>query len=185
MNNTASKTAGNALYARYPGLPAFSFQAIGDTRLWHGRNPLTAWDVERLRAEGITHILDLRQPVEWGDGSAMIGSDAVAVLTKADSGMVRMHIAIPDGGIPGDTEFAKAVAFLEITLADPDARVYVHCRLGRERTGAILAAYHAKSHSVSVDEAVDTLNAQGAKIAPNYAQMAATREWVERQSRSL
>lgn len=96
--------------------------------------------------------------------------------------VTRKHIAIPDGGVPGETEFDEAVAFLQTTLTDPDARVYVHCRLGRERTGAILAAYHAKTHGVSADEAVDALNANGAAIHPTAGQMRATREWVERQA---
>ncbi|MBC8141030.1 MAG: dual specificity protein phosphatase family protein, partial [Armatimonadetes bacterium] len=111
-----------------------------------------------------------------------VGGEAVAALAGAGSAIARKHIALPDGGIPGDAEFGEAVAFLQTTLSDPDARVYVHCRLGRERTGAILAAYHAKAHGVSADEAVDALNAQGAAIAPNLSQMAATREWVNRSA---
>ncbi len=169
------------MYARYPGIPAFDYHAIGNTRLWHGRNPLTAWDVELLQRDGITHVLDLRQPHEWGEGSAMFGGEAVDTLAGTGDGIRRKHIPIPDGGIPGKTEFAESVAFLETTLATPDTHVYVHCRLGRERTGAILAAYYAKSHGVSVEEAVTALNAQGAKIRPNHEQLEATREWIERQ----
>ncbi|MBC8141196.1 MAG: ADP-ribosylglycohydrolase family protein [Armatimonadetes bacterium] len=176
------RAASDAVYAAHPGLPAFDYRAIGDTRLWHGRNPLTAWDVERLRADGITHVLDLRQSHEWGDGSGKVGGEAVAALAGAGSAIARKHIALPDGGIPGDAEFGEAIAFLQTTLSDPDARVYVHCRLGRERTGAILAAYHAKAHGVSADEAVEALNGQGARLSPTGGQMAATREWVNRSA---
>ena len=172
-----------SVYATTPGLPAFAYRAIGRTRLWHGRNPLTASDVEALRAVGITHLLDLREPHEWGVRSSFVGGEAVAALTAPETGIVRENIAIGDGGVPTPKQFAAGCAFIENALhGNPDARVYVHCRMGLQRTAAILAAYYARAHGITAHEALNTLNEQGAILDPTAAQLRATREWISEQT---
>lgn len=158
-----------------PGLPPFSYFRI-DERLWHGRNPLTAKDVEELRERGITHILDLREPKEYEE-TGRFGRDALHVLDTC--GIVRRHIPVPDGGAPGPEALEDACAFLTETLANPEARVYVHCRMGRERTGAVLVAFHSCATGLGYDDALQALQEKGAQIQPLPPQERTVRAWLE------
>lgn len=128
-------------------------------------------------------MLDLRHPTEWGDDSASLGGEAVAAIARPETGITRYHINIADMHAPANANLDDAVAFIENSLSDPDARVYVHCRLGRERTGSVLAAYYGKTHGVTARAAVTELNHLGAVIAPNSGQLAAAEQWLRNRER--
>jgi ADP-ribosyl-[dinitrogen reductase] hydrolase len=75
------------------GLPAFNFDWVTD-QIMAGRNPLTRRDVEIVKALGITHILDLREPREWA--APKHGAEAVDQIQSC--GLQRLHLPIVDMG---------------------------------------------------------------------------------------
>lgn len=161
------------VYAK-PDLPRFAYYKI-DERMWHGRNPLTAKDVDELRGLGITHILDLREAWEYEDPDRK-GRDAVEALDTC--GIVRGHVPVRDAGAPSAAALEDACTFLKETLAEPGSCVYIHCRKGAERTGAVLVAFHASMNGVDYDAALQALQAKGARIQPLSNQERVVKAWL-------
>jgi predicted protein tyrosine phosphatase len=139
-----------------------------------GRNPLTAEDAGALVEAGITHVLDLREEREWSPPNP--GEEAVRELERL--GVKRQSVPIPDFTAPGREQLAAACAFLEEALSDPAARVFVHCWAGRERSGAILTAFHARRTGLECDAALAELQAGCPTLRPLAHQLAAVREWL-------
>ena len=156
-----------------PGLPSFSFDWL-DSNMAAGRNPLSARDVETLKNAGITHVLDLREPHEWN--APHFGVDAVNAFEKA--GIERLHLPVVDMDAPQNADFDRAADWLQTTLAEPKAKVYVHCRAGMERTAAIVCAVYAREHGISFDEALSTLKRKRPIFAPLPHQVRAAKAWL-------
>ena len=106
-------------------IPQFEFNRI-DAQMFAGRNPLSAYDVHVLAAQGVTHVLDLRRPQEWEP--PMEGSDALAHMQTL--GVERKNICIPDMGVPTNEQMQDALAFIADIRARAENQIYVHCRAG-------------------------------------------------------
>jgi ADP-ribosylglycohydrolase len=142
-----------------------------------GRAPIFRRDVWRLRSLGITHILDLREDHEW-DGPGRRGSSAIQEIDRL--GLPRFQVAIKDMGTPSVRHLDQAVAFIDAAL-HLGGKVYVHCRAGVQRTGAIAAAWYAKQQGCSVDEAIELLRQRRPDLEPMVFQMKAARDWLARR----
>jgi protein-tyrosine phosphatase len=160
-----------AVYAR-PGLPAFAMHEFDD-RLLAGRNPLTVVDVAQLCAAGVTHVLDLREDAEWA-ASDRFGVEAIDELRRR--GVERKAIRVVDQGAPSPEFLDAAVAWIEEIVARAGTRVYVHCRAGRERTAAVLAALLV-SRGVSLADALRRVR-ERCRGVPMTHQVAAVRAWA-------
>jgi protein-tyrosine phosphatase len=61
-------------------------------------------------------------------------------------------------GIPWSANYepssAEIVEFLDLIRANPDSKIFVHCRRGADRTGTMIAAYRIAVEHKSVAEAV-------------------------------
>ena len=89
------------------------------------RRQLREW-----RRAGITHVLDLR--LECSDE---------AVVAELEPGIVYLwHGSHDDGGNQDDTWFETGVALILAALADPDAKVVVHCHMGVNRAPSMALA---------------------------------------------
>jgi ADP-ribosyl-[dinitrogen reductase] hydrolase len=139
-----------------------------------GRHPLTARDVEFLQSQGITHILDLREPHEWAP--PRFGLEALDEIEG--SGLQRRLLTVMDMGAPTPPHLETACAHIKQVLADPQARLYVHCRAGMERTAAVLVAYQARQKTLSYDEALADLRVGRPLFAPLPNQERAVRQWL-------
>lgn len=160
-----------------PYLPPFNADWV-TPRIMAGRNPLSAQDVAWLAAQGITHILDLREAREWKPPK--FGHAALEAIKQR--GLKRLHLEVWDMHAPKPQTFETACQFIEEALLQPHAKVYVHCRAGMERTAAILIAYYAKANRVSYDEALHKLRKARPILAPLPAQEQAARHWIEMQN---
>jgi len=159
-----------------PGLPAFDFHLVAD-RLYAGRNPLTARDVEVLHARGITHILDLREEKEWT--APRFGSEALDEIEHR--GIARQHMPVIDMGAPTPQAMDDAYQHIKRVLIDPYLSIYVHCRAGNERTAAMLTAYYAREHKLPYEHALAKLRESGRGFQPLPAQERAVKEWLGKQ----
>lgn len=62
------------------------------------------------------------------------------------------YVAIPwHCPFPHDDVF---VAFLKLLQKNPDKKIFVHCRLGDDRTGMMIASYRMATEGWSADEAM-------------------------------
>ncbi|MGB8645530.1 MAG: ADP-ribosylglycohydrolase family protein [Anaerolineae bacterium] len=155
------------------GLPAFNADWV-DERVMAGRNPLTARDVDFLADQGITHVLDLREPSEWS--SPRSGQQALDEIERRK--IPRANIRIADASGPGRGALDAAYDWMKQALADPQARVYVHCRAGIERTAVVLVAFYARAHRVSYRQALAELRGKRPALTPLQSQERAVKAWL-------
>jgi len=112
--------------------------------LFRGALPSTE-GLEALKKLGIGVVVDLR-------GRSQSEEAAAAKL-----GM--QYIAIPSHcPFPKDEPFAK---FLRVIRENPDKKVFVHCRLGDDRTGMAVAAYRMAEEGWTADEAMKEMKTFG------------------------
>ncbi len=162
-------------------LPRFT-QNEGEAvpRVYSGRNPLSARDVRKLQQLGITHILDLREEAEWS-APGRSGGEALEALSR--TGLKRVHIPITDMGAPDLSTIDRIIAALDDMLRCPEHRVYLHCRAGKERTGAVLLAYHCRATGQNLESGLRELQARCPNINPLSHQQVAVRRWLAAQPR--
>jgi tyrosine-protein phosphatase SIW14 len=114
--------------------------------LYRGAQP-TGKGFENLAKMGIGIVVDLR------DGNE--GKFEEKEVTQ--SGM--KFVAIPwRCGSPKDDDFAK---FLTVVRDNSDKKVFVHCRLGVDRTGMMVAAYRMNEQGWTAAEALQEMKAFG------------------------
>jgi len=117
-------------------LPAFAgsgiegihnFRQVND-RVYRGGQP-TSEGFKYLAKIGVKTVLDLRED----DSRSLAEKEAVTAL-----GM--QFVSVPMSGLtpPTGAQITKILSLLEDTNEGP---VFVHCRRGADRTGAVIAAY--------------------------------------------
>lgn len=166
----------NEVYATEGMLP-FDWHWLDD-RSAAGRNPLTAVDIAELAQAGITHILDLREEKEWT--APRPGLEAVEFCREC--GIERRHLPLSNRKKPQVEDFVTALNWLETHLENPAHKIYLHCQAGKERTGTIAVALHARRNGQSYDEALRELRQKRGVFAPWPHQERAVREWLQASS---
>jgi protein tyrosine/serine phosphatase len=123
------------------GLPNFGAVA---PNLYRGALPRNE-GFEELKKLGVNVVVDMRGK----------SKDEEAAVRKL--GME--YISIPSHcPFPNDGTFAK---FLRVIRENPGKKVFVHCRLGDDRTGMAVAAYRMAEEGWSADEAMKEMKAFG------------------------
>ena len=150
------------------GLPPFATRRL-QPEVLYGCNPLFARHVEELTTAGVTHVLDLREEWEWA-GEGRVGREAIETIERIP--IHRRHLPIADGGNPKAETLTAAVKFIDHALAGGGV-VFVHCRAGRERSGAVLLAWML-SRGCDVGE----LQELAPDLKPLPEQQAAVYEWL-------
>jgi tyrosine-protein phosphatase SIW14 len=104
-----------------------NFQRVND-HVYRGAQP-TPEGFASLKKLGIETVVDLREP---GDRSAL--------EQKAVTAAGMRYVSVPMYGMskPADESVQKALGMLEDSSTGP---VFVHCRRGADRTGAVIACY--------------------------------------------
>jgi tyrosine-protein phosphatase SIW14 len=123
---------------------------------------------QKRRIQGISNFGEVTprlfrgaQPNKRGYAAlAKMGIDIVVDTrgnrTKSEGKEVRHHgmqyVAIPwHCPFPRDETFAR---FLRLMRDNPNKKVFVHCRLGDDRTGMMIAAYRMAAEGWTADEAM-------------------------------
>ena len=126
----------------YVGLPNFAEVA---PNLFRGGQPGVD-GLKALKKMGVSIVIDMR-----GTKS----SHEQLVIRKL--GME--YIAIPwHCPFPSDAIFAR---FLKVIHDHPKKKVFVHCRLGDDRTGMAIAAYRMANEGWTADEALNEMEEFG------------------------
>jgi len=117
--------------------------------LYRGAQP-NREGIEALAKLGVNVVVDLR-------GSASRGEEGAA--TKLGMRYVSIPWHCP---WPKDEAMAK---FLTVLRDNPGKKVFVHCRLGDDRTGMMIAAYRMADEGWSAEEAMKEMRAFGFSAA--------------------
>ena len=113
--------------------------------LYRGAQPSDQGIVE-LKKLGVNIVVDLRGAASRKEQSA---------VTKLDM----QYVSIPSHcEFPKDEPFAR---FLKVVRDNPGKKIFVHCRLGADRTGMAVAAYRMAEEDWSAEEAMKEMQAFG------------------------
>jgi protein tyrosine phosphatase (PTP) superfamily phosphohydrolase (DUF442 family) len=113
--------------------------------LYRGGQP-SVQGLENLKTMGVSIVVDMR------GGPSNQEESAVRKL-----GM--QYVPIPwHCPFPNDKPFIR---FLKVIAENPDKKIFVHCRLGDDRTGMAIAAYRMADEGWSADEAMREMNRFG------------------------
>lgn len=124
---------------RVTGVP--NFGKINE-HLYRGAQPRND-GLPELKKLGITTIVDLR-----GEDRSKINWEK---KTSESLGMHFVNIPVSGWGPPAYKQIAQ---FLGIFRDNPNEKVFVHCRLGEDRTGVFVAAYRIAVDRFLSDEAL-------------------------------
>jgi tyrosine-protein phosphatase SIW14 len=124
------------------GLP--NFGRVSES-LYRGGQP-TLDGFKTLRAMGVGMVVNLR------DDRAEMATEQRQVESL---GM--KYIGIPWSASHKPSS-AQVVEFLDVVRANPNTKIYVHCRRGADRTGVMIAAYRIAVEHKSVAEAVSEMH---------------------------
>jgi len=124
------------------GLP--NFGRVTDN-LYRGDQP-TSDGFKSLHAMGVGIVVDLRQkPAE------------VASEKREVESLGMKSVSIP-WSANHEPSSAQIVEFLDLVRANPDTKVFVHCRRGADRTGVMVAAYCVAIEHKPVAEAASEMH---------------------------
>lgn len=126
----------------YLGLPNFGEVT---PNLYRGGQP-GADGLETLKKMGVSIVIDMRSTKSSHEESVA-------------SGLGMRYISIPwHCPFPSDSVF---VGFLKVIEQNRDKKIFVHCRLGDDRTGMAIASYRMAEEGWSTDEALNEMRVFG------------------------
>jgi protein tyrosine/serine phosphatase len=118
-------------------------------QLFRGAQPDLS-NLDELKKLGVTTIVDLR-----GESSGTREQE------RARAEALGIHfVAIPVGGFSNPSS-AQLAQFFSLVRQTPPEKIFVHCRLGHDRTGVFIAAYRIAFDHWTVDRAVSEMNSFG------------------------
>jgi protein tyrosine/serine phosphatase len=115
-------------------------------QLYRGAQPRSG-GLEELKKLGITTIVDLR-----GEDPGTRDSEE-----KEAKRLGMDFISIPVSGWDPPTR-EQVGRFLLLFRGEPSRKVFVHCRLGEDRTGVFVATYRMAQQSWPVDQAIHEMD---------------------------
>ena len=129
------------------GAPAEKLNLAGIPRagkvsdvLYRGAQP-SPEGLAELKKLGITTVVDLR------GNRGPVASERRVVESL---GMRFIDIPVPGSSPPTNVQVAE---FLKLFKADPEQKIFVHCYLGEDRSGVMVAAYRIAQQNWTVDQA--------------------------------
>jgi hypothetical protein len=128
---------------------------------------------QHLKSKGIPNFGQVTPTLYRGGQPSAKGFETLARMgiaivvdtgrSKRDAAMIRnlgmTYVSLPwYCPFPKDTVFAR---FIEITRQNPDKKIFVHCRLGDDRTGMMIAAYRMGQQGWTAKEAMQEMHEFG------------------------
>lgn len=140
-----------------------------------GAYPLDEDDVKVLAMMRVGRVLNLCEDTDYGPGER----DRAA--TALEAAEIEEHrISFPDHGGLDPERLDEAIRLVSGWL-DEDARVYLHCRAGWERSPTVAAGVVALRRGVDVEQALEYVQARKPAADPLPAQREDLHRWWEEQ----
>jgi tyrosine-protein phosphatase SIW14 len=121
-----------------------NFARVTDT-LYRGAQP-SQQGFSALQKMGMSIIVNFRDEPE----------ELAAEKHEVES-LGMKYVAIPWRG-SDEPSNAKIVQFLDLVRTNPQAKIFVHCQRGADRTGTMIAAYRVVVEHKSVSEAISEMH---------------------------
>lgn len=112
--------------------------------LYRGAQPKPEGYAE-LKRLGVTTVVNLRK-----------GSDDTERERRQVEALGMRYVGIPTNGRHGPSH-EQVAEFLHLLQASPRERVFVHCRLGADRTGVMIAAFRIAQQQWTPQQALDEM----------------------------
>lgn len=136
-----------------------------------GAHPQDAADVARLRADGVTHVVNLCRDEEYPPGSRAVVEAAYAAAGIAEQRLVSVDF----GNLPPELLDAGAVAVG--AALDAGGRVYLHCRAGWQRSATVAAAVLVSRNMIEPADALREIRRRRPDARPLPHQVADLTAW--------
>ena len=140
-----------------------------------GAYPLDAEDVSMLEWMGVQRVLNLCQDEEYHPGER---EEVQAAMARA--GIEERRIETTDFGDLPPEALDAAVRQVSEWL-DEHARVYLHCRAGRQRSAAVAAGVLAQRDGIDPDVALARVQARKPSAEPLPHQVDDLRLWWQQR----
>jgi len=142
QNNTPPAQHSLGSRKNYAGLPNFGEVT---PNLYRGAQP-GADGLNELKKMGISIVVDMRSGRSQHEQTAVeeLGMDYVSIPWHCP--------------FPSDEPFVK---FLKVIEQNPGKKIFIHCRLGEDRTGMAIASYRMAEEKWSADEAMKEMELFG------------------------
>lgn len=132
-------------YANFTSLP--KFQIIVDNRLIRGRAVTCPYNLYRMKNEGITQVIDLRN-------SSFVRRPLEKLFCKM-LGLKYINFKYPHrlNKLPEESFFEN----INNTILNNNGKTYIHCQYGKRRTGISVAIYEKLHCKKSKSEVLEHL----------------------------
>lgn len=154
-----------------------TFDWVIENEIGVGSAPRTREDVDSLRAAGFRAVLDMTETHEPGYREGVDGVDYKNIPTPdlAEDGA---------GAVLPDETIIKAVRYIQESV-EAGRPVYVHCRYGANRSAIIVTAYLCTVRGIRLYEAIQTIKEHHPEANPNYRQVGALCELLEKRGAEI
>jgi protein-tyrosine phosphatase len=138
-----------ALASRKAAPPVLERHAVVSPTLSRGSVPVSEADMKFLvEQQKVKTIVTLLHPENPNEIALLVQERALA----AKYGVKLVNLPLPFGVDPPPEMVQRFLATVD--AATPQARVYVHCRLGRDRTGTMVAVFRQARQGATPDAAL-------------------------------
>lgn len=112
--------------------------------LYRGGQPTSA-GLRELQQMGVAVIVNFRDE-----------ANEIATEKREVESLGMKYVSIPWNG-SSEPSSAQVVQFLDLVRANPNAKIFVHCKRGADRTGVMIAAYRIAVEHKAVSETVSEM----------------------------
>jgi atypical dual specificity phosphatase len=138
----------------------YGYREVADGLLL-GALPHDGDDVDVLRREGVTAVVNLVEDEEYADEQARPAVERAL----ADAGIAERRIRLVDFGRLPVEQLDEAVAAV-CELLEAGERVYLHCRAGWQRSAAVAIGAVALREDIELGEALGRIQRRKPSAAP-------------------
>ena len=151
------------------------FSEILPEKLFLGAMPFDEYEVQQLRANGVTAILTIQEENEYETDLPSFKKFKWRRLSIRDSNL---------GGLPTEKQLGNAAEILHQWLDVEHHVVYIHCYAGQGRSPLVTMAYLSLWQNMSPDDAIQFVRDKREYARPTPGQIQILRSLLKKRKNS-